>query len=392
MTQAADFTQVDLGPPASEWELLIADTRTGAVIRELPVVRDSVPTWSRGVNARGSLTAQIPIYNDMIGRAELTELLIGGDRWSLAWCSGTWVAQAGPIAKYTPTRADHLVDSYMTVECRGIWAITDARPIGPAATADWTAAAADTTLGPTSWRTIIKQLLVQMESWSGQDLPLVYEADVAGTNTITYRGYDLGWVGERCHEITQRQDGCDLEFRPRLSSDRKTLEFVVATGDPYLGQSGSPHAWVSGAGLVSVAPSVDIVPAATDILVPGQGTERGRLIGYAANQTLTNAGAPRRWRVVGEHSSVTELATLTDYAAAYAEAYGAPIENWSAVVDLDGDGTVLSGVDPGDDALFTVIGEPFLADGDYRRRIIDMANGPRRDQVALTLAPVPARF
>lgn len=392
MTQAFSASQTDPGPPASTWELLIADTRTGAVIRELPIVKDSVPTWSRGVNSRGSLTAQIPVYNDMIGRAELTELITGGDRWSLAWCAGTWVAQAGPISKYTPTRAEQLVDSYLTVECRGVWALADSRPVGPSTTTDWTLAAADTTLGPTSWRTIIKQLLVQMETWTGQDLPLVYEADVAGTNTITYRGYDLGMVGERCHEITQRQDGCDLEFRPRLSPDRKTLEYVVATGDPYLGQSGSPHVWASGADLVSVAPTVDVVPAATDILVPGQGTERGRLIGYAVNQALTNAGAPRRWRVIGDHSSVTDLTTLADYATAYAEAYGAPVENWTAVVDLDGAGTVLSGVDPGDDALFVVVGEPFLADGDYRRRIIDMGNGPRRDQVSLTLAPVPARF
>lgn len=373
-------------PPT--WELLIADTRTGTVVRELPVTGD--PSWKRGVNARGDLTAQIPIYSDMIRRTDLRELLSAGDRYSLAWCAGSWVAQAGPIQKISPGRSEKLIDSAVSVECKGIWSLIDTRPVAPAATADWTADAADTTIGPFSWRTIVKRLLEQMETWTDAGLPLVYEADVAGTSTVTYGGYDLAMVGERIHEITQRQDGCDIEFAPRLSADRTVLEWVVRTGDPYLGQSGSPHVWASGADLVSVTPVTDFVPSATDWLVPGQGTERGRIVGGAQNQALTAAGAPRKWRVVGEHGSVTELATVNDYAAAYAEMYGAPIENWTAVVDIIGD-TVTS-VDPGDDGLFFVTGEPWIADGDYRRRIIDIGNGGARDQVALTLAPVPARF
>ncbi|MGZ3140794.1 hypothetical protein ACVDFE_02075 [Lentzea chajnantorensis] len=221
----------------------------------------------------------------------------------------------------------------------------------------------------------------------------MYEPDVAGTSTITYPGYDLGMVGERIHQITQRQDGCDVEMAPRLTADRTGLEWVVRTGSPYLGQSGSPHVWASGSDLVSVSPTTDWVPTATDWLVPGQGTERGRIIGAAQNTARRAAGAPRRWRVAAEHGSVTELATLTAYATAYAELYGGgAIENWTAVVHLVGDGPDVSSVAPGDDALFFVIGEPWLADGDYRRRIIDLGHGPTRDQLALTLAPVPLRF
>ncbi len=378
--------------PAPTWELLIAETRTGAVVRELPVVPGSDPSWSRGINARGELTAQVPIYSDMIGRAELRELLSAGDRYSLAWCAGSWVAQAGPITKISPVRAEKVIDSAVRVECKGIWSLIDTRPVAPAATTNWTAAAADTVLGPLSWRTIVKRLLEQMETWADCGLPLAYETDVAGTNTITYRGYDLGMVGERVHEITQRQDGCDVEMPPRLSSDRTMLEWVVRTGNPYLGQSGSPHVWASGSDLVSVAAVTDFVPTATDWLVPGQGTERGRIIGAAQNTAMRTAGAPRKWRVAGEHSSATELTTLNDYATAYAEMYGAPIDNWTAVVDILGDGPDVSSVAPGDDGLFMVTGEPWLSDGDYRRRIIDISNGDERDHIALTLAPVPARF
>lgn len=390
---AAEFSssqQSSAPPPA--WELLIAETRTGTVVRELPVVLDSVPSWSRGVNARGELSAQIPVYSDMIGRAELRELVNDADRYSLAWCAGSWVAQAGPIRKITPNRSDRLVESYLTLECVGIWALCDERPVAPANTSDWTVAAADSTFGPLSWRTIVKRLLEQMETWTDNELPLVYELDVTGTSTITYPGYDLGMVGERIHQITQRQDGCDVEFAPRLSADRTVLEWVVRTGGPYLGQSGSPHVWASGNDLVSVSPVTDWVPTATDWLVPGQGTERGRIIGAAQNTARRAAGAPRRWRVAGEHGSVIELATLNDYAAAYAELYGGPIENWTAVVDIIGDGPDLSAVAPGDDGLFMIVGEPWLADGDYRRRVIDIGNGPARDQIALTLAPVPTRF
>jgi hypothetical protein len=390
MTTADTTATSESAPPT--WELLIADTRTGAVVRELPVAPNTVPAWSRGVNARGRLIADIPVYTDMIGRAELREMLSAGDRYSLAWCAGSWVAQAGPIRTITPRRAERLVDSTVTVDCGGIWTLIDSRPVAPAGTTSWTAEAADTTLGPLSWRTIVKRLLEQMETWTDAGLPLVYEADVAGGSTITYRGYDLGMVGERIYEITQRQDGCDLEFRPRLSSDRTTLEWVVVTGDPYLGQSGSPHVWVSGADLDSVAPTIDYVAAATDWLVPGQGVERGRIIGAGRTTALTAAGAPRKWRVAAQHGSVTELATLNDYATAYAEMYGAPVENWTAVVSTWGGGPVLSTFDPGDDALFMISGEPWIPDGDYRRRIIDIGNGPTRDQVALTLAPVPARF
>lgn len=377
-------------PPV--WELLIADTKTGAVIRELPVVKGTNPTWSRGVNARGDLSAQVPIYNDMISRDELRSMLNAGDRYSLAWCAGSWVAQAGPVQKTTPARADKLLDSYITVECKGIWALCDTRPVGPANTADWTAAAADTTLGPLSWQTIVKRLLQQMETWTDSELPLVYEDDLAGTHTITYPGYDLGMVGERVYEISQRQDGCDLEFVPRLTGDRKFLEWVVNTGSPYLGQSGSPHVWTSGSDLVSVSAVRDFVPTATDWLVTGQGTERGRLIGSAQNTAARTAGAPRKWRVDGGHSSVTDLATLNDYAAAAAELYGDAVDNWTAVVDILGDGPEVSAVAPGDDGLFVIKGEPWIPDGDYRRRIIDIGNGGNRDQVAITTAPVPARF
>lgn len=377
-------------PPA--WELLIVETKTGTVVRELPVAAGSNPSWSRGVNDRGELSAQVPIYSDMISRSALRELLSAGDRFSLAWCAGSWVAQAGPIQKITPNRTEKILDSYVTVECKGIWALCDTRPVAPANTSNWVATAADSTFGPLSWRTIVKRLLEQMETWADNELPLVYEADVAGTNTITYRGYDLGMVGARIHEISQRQDGCDVEMAPRLSSDRTTLEWVVRTGTPYLGQAGSPHVWASGSDLVSVSPVTDFVPTGTDWLVPGQGTERGRIIGAGQNTALRTAGAPRKWRVVGEHGSVTELATLHDYAAAYAELYGAPIENWTATADILGDGPDVSSVAPGDDGLFVIVGEPWLEDGDYRRRIIDIGSGSTRDQVALTLAPVPARF
>jgi hypothetical protein len=390
-TAPGQFELSTLTPPPV-WELLIAETKTGAVVRELPVVPGTVPSWSRGVNSRGQLSAQVLLYSDMLALSELRELITGGDRYSLAWCAGTWVAQAGPVQKFTPTITPKLVDSYLTIECSGIWALCDTRPVAPAATTNWVATAADTTIGPWSWRTVVKRLLEQMETWTDNELPLVYEADVAGTNSITYYGYDIGMVGERIHEISQRQDGCDIEFAPRLSGDRKTLEFVVRTGTPYLGQSGSLHVWTSGSDLITVTPVVDYVPAATDWLVPGQGTERGRIIGAAENTAMRVAGAPRRWRVAAEHGSVTELATLTSYASAYAEMYGAPIENWTAVVDILGDGPELSAVAPGDDGLFVIKGNPWLPDGDYRRRVIDIGNGGTRDQVALTLAPVPARF
>lgn len=380
----------DSVPPT--WELLIAETRTGAVIRELPVVAKSTPTWSRGVNSRGSLTAQVPVYSDMISTAALHELLDEPARYSIAWCAGSWVAQAGPIQRVIPVRADKARDSYLNVEARGLWSLLDDRPIGPAGTTVWTAEAADTVLGPLSWRTVVKKLCEQMETWTDSGLPLVYEADVAGTATATYRGYELARVGERIHDITQLRDGCDVEIRPRLSADRKTLEWLVVTGDPYLGQSGSPHVWVSGSDLLSVTPILDATNQATDHIVTGQGSERGRLIASATNTALTSAGGPRRWAVYAEHGSTTDLAVLAEYAEAYAEAYGAPLSNWSAVVRTYGAGPILSTFEPGDDGLFMVTGEPWLTEGDYRRRIIDIGHGSTRDEIALTLASVPVRF
>ena len=386
----ADLDSTTDAPPT--WELLIAETRTGTVIRELPVVDRSVPTWTRGVNNRGSLTAHIPVYTDMIGASELHELLDNPGRYSIAWCAGSWVAQAGPIQRVIPIRTDTARDSYLSVEARGLWSLLDERPVGPAGTTVWTAESADTTFGPLSWRTIVKRLCEQMEAWADSGLPLVYEADIAGTNTVTYRGYDLARVGERIYDISQLRDGCDVEIRPRLTADRKTLEWLLVTGDPYLGQSGSPHVWASGSDLLSVVPILDAGSQATDHVVTGQGTERGRLIASARNTALTAAGGPRRWAVYAEHGSTTDVAVLAEYAQAYAEAYGAPLSNWTAVVRASGSGPVLSTFEPGDDGLFMIVGEPWLPEGDYRRRIIDIGHGSTRDEISLTLATVPARF
>lgn len=389
---SADLDQPGTTPAPPTWELLIVETRTGAVIRELPVVDKSVPTWTRGVNNRGSLTAQVPVYTDMIRAAELHELLDAPGRYSIAWCAGSWVAQAGPIQRVIPVRTEEVRDSYLSVEARGLWSLLDERPIGPAGTTVWTAEAADTVLGPWSWRTIVKKLCEQMETWTDSGLPLVYEADIAGTMTATYRGYELAWVGERIHDITQLRDGCDVEIRPRLSADRKTLEWLVVTGDPYLGQTGSPHVWVSGSDLLSVVPILDVTRQATDHIVTGQGSERGRLIASATNPALTTSGGPRRWSVYAEHGSTTDVAMLEEFADAYAEAYGTPLSNWTASVRTYGAGPVLSTFEPGDDALFMVTGEPWLPEGDYRRRIIDIGHGSTRDEISLTLATVPARF
>ena len=367
--------------PSVEWTLYSAVTRNGRIIAELPFV--GVPRWTAALNAAGTIEVTIPVHQDMISRSDLRQAITPW-RYSLVLVAGDFVVQAGPIITYGYDEDSATV----SVSARGLWAMQESRMLLPADTygqgTSVTDPAADTRLGPLSLRTIIKRLVQQGETRTAGDLPIVYEPDVPGTSERHYPGYDLANIGERLLDLTQLQNGPDIEFRPRLTGDRDGVEWVLRTGNPWLTQAGDVHVWDYGEGLMSLSGDVDGSKMINSVFVAGQGMERGRLVGH---RTVDPDPAwPLLEAVITEHSSVTERTTLDSYALSYLAMRQLPVEVMSARARSSGPpslGTFL----PGDDGMFTLVNHFWKPDGDYPLRVLGMGSGQSLNDIALTLAP-----
>lgn len=179
---------------------------------------------------------------------------------------------------------------------------------------------------------IIRGIVALVCSSAPGDLPIVYEASRAGTNTRTYNGYDLADASARITEIgnvdagTGGLGGPDWLFTPRFKGDGTTtvdythVEWALTTGTaaaPSLTQATGPVVLDLGApGQETVgkyAVSEDAGQLATTVYDAGGGTEKARVIGAATDTVLTAAGYPRMdW--AGTSNSL-DWATVQGYAA-----------------------------------------------------------------------------
>ncbi|MCO1575373.1 hypothetical protein M8C13_06310 [Crossiella sp. SN42] len=359
------------------WSCLVFETRTGRIVAEPDTT--GLPRWSAAVNQPGSLEATFPLGHLTHAERQILRGILAPQRFSLAWRQGDWIAQAGPIWSHRVTAES------VTVGASGLWGLLDRRLLFPREFSAITAPDADTHLGPTSLGTLAKHLVQVGLGRSGGSLPVVLPADWPGNHTRTYRGYELRPVGEALRQLVAEEHGPDIEFRPRLTASRTHLEWVMRIGEPYLEGNGAPPAWDYGTGLSDINVDADASLMSSRTWVRGDGWERGSLIGFHRDTTLTDAGWPLVDHVVTGHSSVQLPATLDRLATSYAALYRRPIELWTARVRTSSGEPRHYDLAPGFHGLFGITGHPWIPDGQYLRRVIglDAANHP--DELALTI-------
>lgn len=372
---------------------LAYDTVTGRVLFELDLA--SEPDWSARINDVGGWKLTVPLEGGS-KTAKVREWCVPW-RFSVAIVRGRGVptdtvCQAGPIVAYAPddSRPVH------TVSGKGFWEnlnhrILHNRSWNPA-TARITATSADLTINdslPNIARSIVDHA-TSMTFRPGSALPVDLPTPTAvGTNTRTFHGYEMAFVGTRLQELTQVDNGPDVLFQPYLTvvGGLRYIRHRMLIGNPYLTQPGVPLLFDYRSNLVKLTIAGDGSDQANTAFVKGTGNEAGQLYGYSNSTTYTSLGWPMLDMVDSGHTSTQEQPTLDGWAIADVALYNSQPEQWQATVLADAEprwGSYL----PGHFADYSVKNHHWLLPGKYSYRILGVSNAPDRDKVLHQLQAV----
>jgi hypothetical protein len=380
----------------------IGDLKTGRNIISVPCVSSS---WSRTVNKSDSVTVAVPLYaasdateeyRRIVADARLLDLrntATVGKTFLVAEDDG--ITAGGPLLARDYSAKDRTV----TLTAAGMRAYFGSRVILPPTAASKplvdSGGAPDTSLDTTitgvSWRTIDKRIVAQAVAWPESVQCITFEDDVAGDNQITYKAVDLDAIGTVLDNNAARLNGCDYDFLPRRTNDRRGFEWLLRTGSPRLNVDVT-HSFDNTS---SRRPLLDLENSeagdglATRAWVTGGKGDETVLVGTAVNSTFTDAGAPMWEAVDTSHTSVSDQATLDSYASeavrvGYQAVAGTPVKlHMSPPASL-------GQLDIGNMLRFKTRGEWMFADGWHVRRILGLSHSEGSSTVTLTLGSVYA--
>jgi hypothetical protein len=374
--------------------VFVAETTTGKIVGDLPYL--APPEWLYGLNMVGSWGATVKLGGNGISKEDLDQL---ADPWrfSIGVSRGSQVLQCGPLV--TEAYDDKTSVGQTKLAGSGLWGIFSRRMLVDVAFDPnrIQAETADVTLAWMPLHTIAKRLIQYGTLRPGHSLPIVLPDDDPdwALNGRHYPGYDTAYVAERLMQLTQVQDGPEVEFRPEFTDPTHTaFHWRTRIGQPRLGQLGYPHSWDYGGSLKYLSQQRDGSKQTFEHWSRGSGQERDLLVGHAS------IPRPALWPALesqdGDHTSATEQPTLDGWAAAAVATYKVPAVTWTAQVRAagdDGQGELSSSppidqIAAGDNGTFRIRGHRRIADGDYPVRVLAVGNGDSTDMAELTLAPL----
>lgn len=361
--------------------IVAGELRTGRLLTDLPATD---ATWTTVLNDAGDISATIGLRAGARGAGFDLAHLDPARCYLAAVTDSGDVLEAGPIWKHDFDDST----GKLTVGAGGLWSLFDHRKVLPVLAAGQTAQHAVLSWSGTSLGTIAKRLVDTAMAHVGGSLPVVLPADVAGVAERVYPGYELGWAGERLRQLAEVEDGPDLAFQPRLTTDQLGIQWVMRHGtpaSPLLTQTGADWRWDRGvvAGpLVNLSVSKDATRMASRTWAVGSGMETELVLGTAQDLTLPAAGFPLLEAETSQ-TEVTLQATINGHAAALLGTSRRPWQTWK--VTTRDDVPQLGLYRPGDWATVHVPAEhEYLAEGAYRTRILSVSGGlDRKVQVAL---------
>ncbi|HEY4267858.1 MAG TPA: hypothetical protein VGM94_06670 [Galbitalea sp.] len=197
------------------------------------------------------------------------------------------------------------------------------------------AAVANTDLVGMTYGLMVKRLVQQMMSWPGGTLPIVFQDDeIGGAYEQHYLGANLTKMDAAVASFIGRENGIDIDFLGRRTSDRRGVEILLRTGtlaEPEL-HGISEHRW----DLSVPRPSIRNLQVADDATnMTGQAwTTGGRqdgtaVVSRAMNTALTDVGYPLMESVDSSHPDVSDPATLLAYSQDAIADGAAPGNTWS---------------------------------------------------------------
>jgi hypothetical protein len=356
-----------------EYSALLYQTTTGQIVAELPLVEP--PQWSRQINGPGSWACKTLVGDSSVPELRSLRQYVAGMRFSVAVCYGSFVCQAGPI--FSAGFDDGT--NQLSLSGPGLAGVFANRLL---VASTWTTAASlvDTTADVNLTGTlpdIAKQIVTTVTTGSrpAMSLPLDIPAlDGGGSNTRFYPGYDMVSAGQRLQELSQVQDGPDYEFAPYKVQGSNYIRHAFLVGKPFIAQTGAPLFFDYGTSLASLVVDSDASKVASTAIVKGSGNERTTLFSAKSSTTLTDNGWPTLDTVDTTHTSAIEQGTLDGWALADLALWSKATEQWKAVVRADAQ-PQLGSYTPGMFATYNLQGHGWVADGQYRVRLLGMSQG-----------------
>ncbi len=384
------------------YRLAVANTVTGQVVGDLPFT--TVPTWSRVLNGSGTLTGVAVSLNPTQLDSDMTQRLREPWRWTVLWCYGQTILQAGMLSQVAvddtgkPTTGGITTVTLWEFLTRKRLVLTPGQDVGTAA--------ANVVFSPTSPDTANRNLslhsiarrLVELATINGDPtyrLPIVLPDTIGGASVRTYLGSDLATTGTRLSELTQVDQGPEVEFSPEFGdSTQGYFRWRMRIGNNRLGQLGFPHAWDYQRALLSLSTGIDGTDMTFNVTSKGQDTRTvssatppvasGALVSAAASDTLYTAqGWPALQTADTGHTSTIDTATVLGYATAAVTTHKVPIKTATARISINGldnqgrqtGAPSIDLISVGDTAFVGLTGHPFLADGQYGMRILTLESG-----------------
>ena len=381
---------------ALPFRLFVANTVTGQIVTDVPFV--GVPKWEYRLNSTGGLTASVPI--GALSKRDLDEFA-NSWRWSWGFAYGSHIFQAGPAVtdRYTDQEGPPTAD----VGCGGLMHLFTKRIIKNSA---WTegqniaSPVADLQYTNLTLRTIARRMIENDMAQVGHSLPIALPAeDAPSTHERYYPGYDLATVGERLQQLTQVNNGPEVEFRPVYTDDNQlAIRWEMRVGNPRLGRLDAPHVWDYGAALTHVDYDRDGSQQTMAHFEKGNGDKRDLLTAYQDDKTLVNLATypyPELETVGSDVSSTEDGTLLQSKADGYVATHGRAVISWAATVRIDGTNgqgkmTRSPSIDQlraGDTATMRMQDHRRILDGTYTRRVLGASSGSGLYTARLVLQP-----
>lgn len=370
------------------YRVFVGNMRTGQITADLPPADLG---WGQRLNDAGPVDCTVQAMS-----LEAAALNLRVNTAPLAQFIGVaydgQVLEAGPIWKRTLNPKN----GTLAISGSGIWSILDRRKALPWVALNRGLRVQDVTLDMVNMT--LGSIAREMVRTGVQDnpdgaLPIVFPPFVAGTREEHINGFELPWLGDRLRKLTERQNGPDIDFRPRyVEGDRTRIEWVMNTGtedQPLLVQRGDDLIWdgsVEESGVVGFGVTEDGSGLASKVYVPGAGQERDMKIAGGYSRRLLDAGYVYTEADTAS-KDVEDQVTLQDYADRLLTDSLSTWTTYSISVRADNApklGTYL----PGHMAqLVTPPNHPIMPPGRHRIRVMAI-DGDHSATVRLAIAPV----
>lgn len=387
-----------------DWTIYAFELISGNVVAEVPFVNNI--QFSRKINDPGSGSVYVPLGGQGMSQVDLDQLAIPW-RWGLAICYRDAILQAGPVTGETFSASS---PGYTQLNFANIWKVFTKRLLLPPAST-WTSGSvtssdANTALsGLTNGgiaQTLVQTQLVRGDFFDGEytgTLPISFNGSPAvGTETANYNGYDLNIVSDILVNLTTNIGACEIDFAPYWAVPGQNIQFSMRVSDTRLGQLGAPWVWdFGGRGALQDANySTDGTQQTFSEYARGSGSTTSLIVGQYGTTAYEARRYPLLESVDGNHTSVTDVATLNGYAQAAVQTYQYAITTPAIYIRVDGTGTsgkatgspTLEEISIGDTGTFVFQGHRRIPDGAYTLRIIEIAQGLDVGSVLLNVQPI----